>query len=255
MPHRETAPLGAPCWADLFTSDQDRSRAFYGELFGWESKDPGVEFGGYVNFVKDGQLIAGCMRNDGETRVPDTWSVYLAVEDAEATVAAAAAAGSQVIVPAMPVADLGTMAVVTDAGGATIGLWQPGEHKGFGTIDEPGTPSWFELHTRDYDASLRFYRDVFGWKTSTVGDSPEFRYTTLGEGDSALAGVMDATPYLPDGVPAHWQVYFRVEDADAALATVTRLGGAVIQPAKDTPYGRLAQAADPTGALFKLRAV
>ena len=47
------------------------------------------------------------------------------------------------------------MAVVTDPGGAAIGIWQPGLHKGFGIYDEPGTPSWFELHTRDYDASVR----------------------------------------------------------------------------------------------------
>ena len=32
------------------------------------------------------------------------------------------------------------------------------------------------------------------------------------------------------------------------------LGGKVTQPAEDTPYGRLAQAADPTGTAFKLMA-
>ena len=42
------------------------------------------------------------------------------------------------------------------------------------------------------------------------------------------------------------------EDADATLATITRLGGSVIRPAEDTPYGRLAEAADPTGVHFKL---
>ena len=34
MPLRDTAPLGAPCWIDLFTSDPDTSRAFYRDLFG-----------------------------------------------------------------------------------------------------------------------------------------------------------------------------------------------------------------------------
>jgi len=63
---------------------------------------------------------------------------------------------------------------------------------------------------------------------------------------------MDATAFLPDDVPAHWSVYFGVDDADAALAKIVALGGAVIRPAEDTPYGRLAQAADPTGAHFKL---
>ena len=50
MTRRETAPIGAPCWVDLFTSDLDRSLAFYSELFGWTSESSGEEFGGYVNF-------------------------------------------------------------------------------------------------------------------------------------------------------------------------------------------------------------
>ena len=47
-------------------------------------------------------------------------------------------------------------------------------------------------------------------------------------------------------------MYFGSDDADASLADVTRLGGSVVLPAEDTPYGRLAEAADPTGAHFKL---
>ena len=93
---------------------------------------------------------------------------------------------------------------MTDAGQAAIGIWQPGLHKGFGILGEPATPSWFELHTRAYDASVRFYRDVFKWDAHVVGDVPEFRYTTLGDGDAKLAGIMDATAFLADGVPASW---------------------------------------------------
>jgi predicted enzyme related to lactoylglutathione lyase len=54
MPAREDAPLGAPCWVDLMTSNTERSRAFYGELFGWTADEPNQEFGGYFNFRKDG---------------------------------------------------------------------------------------------------------------------------------------------------------------------------------------------------------
>jgi predicted enzyme related to lactoylglutathione lyase len=239
-------------WIDLFTSDPATSRAFYQELLGWTASEPNEEFGGYFNFSKGDSLVAGGMRNDGESGVPDHWNVYLAVEDAEATVAGAIAHGGGVIVPAMPVADLGSMAVVTDAGGAAIGLWQPGTHKGIGVIGEPGAPAWFELHTRDYEASVQFYKDVFGWDARTMSDTPDFRYTTLGEGDGALAGLMDSTNFLPEGVPAHWAVYLGVEDADAAVKTTTELGGSVVHEPHDTPYGRLALVADPTGAQFRV---
>jgi predicted enzyme related to lactoylglutathione lyase len=63
---------------------------------------------------------------------------------------------------------------------------------------------------------------------------------------------MDASGFLPEGVPAHWSVYFGVADADAALAKIVALGGSVVVPAEDTPYGRLATATDSTGAMFKL---
>lgn len=252
MPTRDTTPTGAPCWVDLYTSDTDRARSFYGELFGWTSEQADEEFGGYINFSKDGQMIAGGMANDGSSGMPDVWSVYLATDDAEATVAAATSNGGQVIVPAMPVGDLGSMAVVLDAGGAAIGAWQPGLHKGFQVAGEAGTPNWFELHTNNYDAAVQFYRDVFGWDTHVMSDESDFRYTTLGEGDEQAAGIMDAAAFLPAGVPSNWQIYFGVTDTDAALARIVELGGTVVQPAEDSPYGRLAQAADPMGALFKL---
>lgn len=252
MPERDPAPTGAPIWIDLFTSDPAKSRAFYGELMGWTSEEPNPDFGGYFNFSKGDGLVAGGMLNDGTAGVPDGWNVYLRVADAEATVAKATAHGGAVIVPAMAVADLGSMAVISDAGGAAIGMWQPGTHKGIGLIGEPGTPAWFELHTRDYAASVQFYKDVFGWDAHTMSDTDEFRYTTLGEGDAAAAGIMDSSGFLPEGVPAHWAVYLRVADTDAAVKTAVELGGALVMPAEDTPYGRIAMVSDPTGAHFRV---
>ena len=251
MPLRDDAPIGAPCWVDLFTSDPERTQAFYNELFGWTCETAGPEYGGYFNFSKDGVQVAGGMRNDGDAGTPDHWSVYLASANAEATVEAAASRGSAVIVPAMPVSELGSMAVVTDPGGDAIGIWQPGLHKGFGIYGETGTPSWFELHSRAYDASVQFYRDVFGWDTHAVSDAPEFRYTTLGEGDAQLAGIMDESVF-PADAPSGWSIYFGTDDTDKSLARTVDLGGKIVRPAEDTPYGRLAQAADPTGSLFKL---
>jgi uncharacterized protein len=144
------------------------------------------------------------------------------------------------------------MAMVGDPGGAVVGVWQPGTQKGFDVRNELGTAAWFELHTRDYEAAVKFYRDVFKWDAHTASDTPEFRYTTLGRDENQLAGIMDATQFMPEGTPAAWSIYFGVADTDAALEQIAELGGKIVRPAEDTPYGRLAQAADPTGTLFKL---
>lgn len=252
MPTRDTAPVGAPCWVDLMTSDTERSRAFYGQLFGWTAQEPAEEFGGYFSFTKDGVEVAGCMAHQPGSELPDVWSVYLAAEDARKTVEAAVAHGGQVLVAAMDVGDLGAMAIISDPGGAATGVWQPGRHQGFGVLSEAGAPSWFELHSRDYPAAVAFFREVFGWDTHVLSDTPELRYTTLKHGEGWLAGITDASGSLPEGVPAHWSVYFGVEDTDAALATIVELGGSILTAAQDTPYGRLATAADPTGAQFQL---
>lgn len=252
MPTRGPAANGTPCWNDLMTSDTAKSRDFYCRLFGWEAEDPNPDFGGYFNFTKDGARVAGCMAKMPDNPMPDVWSVYLATDDAAKTLELVAADGGQVIAGAMPVGDLGIMGVTIDPAGAAIGLWQPDTFPGLTTYGEAGTPSWFELHTRDHAAAVDFYRNAFRAETQTVSDTDEFRYTVLTDGETWWAGIMDARNFLPEGVPSHWSVYFGADDTDATLARAVELGATVVDAPQDTPYGRLASATDPTGALFKL---
>ncbi len=252
MTIREHVPHGAPCWVDLMSTDVDGATAFYSALLGWTPGASNPEFGGYSTFTLGGEAVAGlmgCMDPNGPQNV---WSVYLAVTDAAATVEAAKAHGGTVIVEAMPVGDIGTMAVVLDAGHAAVAMWQPATHRG-GLVAADGAPCHFELHTRDFDAAVAFYRDVFKWSPQTAADEPGFRYTMLDVGPGENAGIFDAATDLPEGLPAHWAVYFAVPDVDKALAETERLGGSIMMPGVDTPYGRLATAVDPYGAVFKLR--
>ena len=119
--------------------------------------------------------------------------------------------------PAMAVADLGTQAVLIDPTGAHLGAWEPGTFPGFTVLGEHGAPSWFELLTRDYAAALDFYRSVFHWDIESVGDSDQFRYSVVKNPDAEgeLAGIMDAAAFLPEGVPAHWSIYWEVDDPAA----------------------------------------
>lgn len=94
---------------------------------------------------------------------------------------------------------------------------------------------------------MKFYLDVTGWETTVLGDTDEFRYSTLGEGNQAKAGIMDAGGVMPADVPAHWHVYCAVEIADAAKEAALARGGALVWPAEDTPFGRNAMLTDPTG--------
>ena len=252
MPTVESTPVGAPIWIELYSSDMAAAEKFYSELLGWKFDAPVEEFGGYINIEKDGVRVSGAMVNAAESGMPDMWSVYLHTEDAYATAEAATANGGTVIAPAMEVMELGTMAVMLDPSGAGIGAWKPGTHHGFGVVAEPGAPAWFELHTRDHDAAVAFYKGVFGVEAFPMGDEPGFTYTTLGPQEEPFAGVMDASAFLPEGVGSHWVIYFAVDDTDKFVQKVLELGGAVTEAASDSPYGRIAEFTDPTGIPFRV---
>lgn len=251
----EKPVIGAPCWFDLFTRDPDAAREFYGAVLGWTADPPAEEFGGYVNFRSGGTFVAGMVPHDGTADHPDGWTVYFATQDAQSTADAAVAAGATVAAPPTQVADLGVLAVLVDPAGAPFGLWQPGTHLGFGVAAEAGAPLWFEYHAREYGPAVDFYTAALGVESSVMSEGPEFRYTQLVADGEPRAGIMDSAGFLPEGVPSNWQVYLGVTDTDAAVETVTRLGGRVIHAAEDTPFGRIAAVADPTGAVFRLGSV
>lgn len=247
---------GTPCWVDLMSSDVERSKAFYGELFGWTYDEAGSEFGGYVTFRSDGHAVAGLMGQPPEYAGPDVWSTYLATADVDATIAAAVAAGGEVMMPRMEVgsddAHVGVMGMLRDPGGAVIGLWQAGAHTGFEKYNDSGSVTWDELSTKDFLAAIAFYSQVFGWDIEKMSDTDEFRYYTGKVGGQGVAGVMDAAAMLPPEAPSSWTVYLSVADVDAAVAKAVELGGSVTRAAVDSPFGRIAVMSDPTGALFNL---
>lgn len=253
MVQRDRVVQGEVCWLDLWTSDVRGSRQFYSELFGWTAAEPSEEFGGYWMFLRDGVPVAGAMGDMGDMRANDTWKIYLAANDIDDVVAKGEALGAQFFAPPMPVGDLGIQAVFSDANGAALGAWQPLSFPGFVTSDEQGTPCWFELNARDFVAAVDFYTSVFGLDTKVVADSDDVRYTTLLADGREVAGILDASRRLGEGVPAHWVTYWQVDDIDATVARVRELGGVVHDGPADSPHGRIATVADPTGALFKLR--
>ncbi len=248
MPAHTPAPT-APIWFDLASTDPDRAADFYSSLFGWTVDDPNAEFGGYRNFRHDDAPVAGLGPAMGGPS--EVWTVYFRADDLASTVAAVDSAGGTVIAPPMPIGDLGSMAVVADPAGAAFGLWQPGAHTGFSTMGEAGAPYWFDEMSMDYEASKAFYEKVFGWTLVEIGEGTEGgpnRYSQVLIGDEAQAGIMAAAGMLGEGHPSFWQVYITVDDVAATLARVVELGGTVLMPADDTPFGVLGSFKDPLGA-------
>ena len=107
--------------------------------------------------------------------------------------------------------------------------------------------------SRDFDANKAFYQAVFGYQYDDMsGDG--FSYATFRTTGNELGGIGDLGSAAP-GTPGHWHVYFGVADADDAVASAAQMGGAVVRPAWDTPYGRMATLADDQGAVFAVMAL
>ncbi|MDA3040948.1 MAG: ABC transporter substrate-binding protein [Actinomycetota bacterium] len=112
-----------------------------------------------------------------------------------------------------------------------------------------GVPAWVDVSSPDVEATLDFYRSVFGWEaTPDMGpDAGGYRFFLLHGQPVAGAGP------LQDGPPS-WTTYINVADLDDVAGHVAELGGALVVPPMDLPNdsGRCAFDFDPTGGFFGL---
>ncbi len=257
MSERTSYAPGTPCWVDLGSPDLDASIDFYSALFGWEVPESEnlEQTGGYRRATKNGADVVGMMPLMQEGQ-PPAWSSYVSVADAKATAVAVAEAGGSVIAEPMDVLGLGWMAVFADPAGAVFGIWQPGTFPGAGIVNEPGALSWNELNTRDLAGAKEFYGAVFGWTFEDNDMGEAGTYTTISLGEDMVGGILNMTERgVPEEVPAHWQVYFAVEDTDATVGQATELGGSVMVPPMEVPAGRFSILVDPHGASFAVIAL
>lgn len=250
MSERTSYAPGTPCWVDLATPDLEAAEKFYRPLFGWEIPElpNSAEMGGYRRAKLDGADVAGAMPLMQEGQ-PPAWSTYVSVDDADATAAAVKDAGGSVIAEPMDVMGLGRMAIFADPEGAFFGIWEPGTFAGAELVNEPGTFSWNELETRDPATAKEFYGRVFGWEfdEESMGEKV---YNVARVGEGRVAGMADISGRMPDEIPAHWLVYFAVDNTDAAVETVKSSGGSVPFGPIDMSVGRFAMVTDPSGAAF-----
>jgi predicted enzyme related to lactoylglutathione lyase len=114
----------------------------------------------------------------------------------------------------------------------------------------PGVPSWVDTSQPDPEASLDFYRGLFGWTLENVmpADAPgRYFMARIRGGDAAAVGS------VPEGMPqvASWNTYIAVASADDTSAKVRAAGGTVlVGPFDVMGSGRMAVLADPEGAVF-----
>jgi len=254
MPPLDSLAPGSFCWMELATVDQEAAKRFYTSLFGWSLVDTPIGEGEVYTMFKLGGREVGAaytlnqaMREQG---VPPYWALYVSSENADDAVQASLDAGGRVVTGPFDVSDYGRMAVVQDPAGASISIWEPQRHQGFGISGEPGTLCWADLSTPDQEAAATFYNAVFGWSFE-LGQN-DGGYLHIKNGDEMIGGVPSAEQRAP-GAPPHWLIYILVADCDQSAAKAKELGARLyLEPMSMENVGRMAVVADPQGAVFAL---
>ena len=243
-------PSGTPTWTDLMTPDVEAARTFYHAVFGWEYDIGGPEYGGYTTARLGPRMTAGLMGAQPDAPpMPAAWGLYFASGNVEADVANAVKLGAKVLSPPMVVGEFGSMAICVDPAGAAFGFWQAGQHVGWQVTDEPGSTTWFELYAPNAKQARDFYTALLGATADPMPGGLE--YYVLKHGEKMLGGIMQIEPAWGEFHP-QWITYFSVANADETAAVVTELGGQVMGPIDDSPFGRIAALKDPSGAVFKI---
>ncbi len=242
-------PTGRFVWFEYASKDAQKAQAFYGELFGWKTKEMKVEGapGPYTMIAIGDDTIGGYWPPAPGAPEGAYWVSHLGVEDATASVAKVKALGGTVKMEPMKVGDAGTFAVVADPTGAVFSLWAPTKAEGSGDFKgKPGAWVWNELYTPDPDKAVAFYAGLAGFTEEKMDMGPMGTYHVLNFDGKGRAGVMKSP--MPD-VPPSWLPYVQVDDADQIAARAQKLGGSVVVPPADIPeVGRFAVLKDNQGA-------
>ena len=239
-------PHGTFCFAELDTGDMERDKRFYSGLLGWDVFDVPSAAGGYSLFRLRGRDVAGLHLS---AKGPCGWLLYLSVDSTDTVAGRARDLGATIQAAPFDVPGIGRMAMLQDPAGGAVALWQAAGHPGARIVDEPGAMYFGELVVHDVASARRFYSGLFGWATSET-DVPTGHYTLFKRGDQVVAGTMAIGPDWGPVQP-HWQVYFAVEDCDAAMRRAESLGGCLYFGPLDVPKaGRLAVLSDAGGAVF-----
>jgi predicted enzyme related to lactoylglutathione lyase len=101
----------------------------------------------------------------------------------------------------------------------------------------------FEIMGKDEKKLEKFYSEAFGWELHPAMEG----YSMVHAGDGAGIG----GGIGKDDRPAV-RFYIDVEDVEAALAKVEKLGGKVVVPVQKTPQVTFARFADPEGNVIGL---
>lgn len=149
---------GGFCWLDLAATDAAQARQFYAEAFDWQAIDQAAN-GGHFTRLRHGAADTGSLYQLSpaqlQGRVPSHWTPYIAVADMTDTLRRVAQAGGRVIVQPVAIDGVTVVALIEDAVGALVGLWQAR------SLSENPTPKPAQEPSVTSELNKKLMQDIF----------------------------------------------------------------------------------------------
>jgi predicted enzyme related to lactoylglutathione lyase len=123
----DTVSPGRFCWLDLAATDAVSATRFYHRLFGWTAREQWANGGHFTRLQSSGQEVGSLyqLRRDLLGRGAQShWTPYVRVLDVGETARRASEMGGAVIVRPFDVSGIARIAIIVDAVGAQVGLWE-----------------------------------------------------------------------------------------------------------------------------------
>jgi predicted enzyme related to lactoylglutathione lyase len=109
---------------ELNTTDVNKAKTFYGNLFNWELQDMPMPGGSYT-MINVGEGTGGGIMKHPVPGAPSAWLAYVLVDDIAAATQKAKSLGATVMKDVTEVMDAGWLSIIMDPTGAVLGLWKP----------------------------------------------------------------------------------------------------------------------------------
>jgi len=110
---------------ELNTTDVEKAKSFYGQMFDWKMEDMNMGPSDTYTVIKVGEGTGGGLLKNPMPGVPSFWLAYVLVDDIHAATKKAKSLGAKIVKDSIEVPDMGWLTIIGDPTGAALGFSQP----------------------------------------------------------------------------------------------------------------------------------
>lgn len=237
-------------WHDLATTELEKQKTFYSDVFGWRYRTISNTDDQYTLVLNGEHSVAGMFsvtpRQDAQAGA--LWFGLMSANDLAKVASAVEQGGGAIHTQPTSLPQRGTYALFRDPEGALFGVLKSSSGDPPDADIEIGDFLWMDLFAHQPGQAGTFYRQLADYEITRNEVREGIERLVLNAHGRPRAGIV---PLPEDANRAGWLPYVRVGDIKETLDKVATAGGYVmVPPDEDLLDGNLAIFADPQGGIL-----